>query len=543
VNGVLERVVENWLTNSSELTFQIPFCHMLHAGGFKVIHLTRHCAMELGKDIIAVSEDGTPHAYQLKGAKGGHVTLAQWRDDIQPQINDLVLGDINHPSVNSEKPHKAFLVVNGYLNEEVSRAIDDYNSHLKKSGFDTKLETILLGELLNKATNLGFDLWPSQLSDVKNFLEIYITDPNKQLLIENYTMLLEKLLFIDEPSDVNISKAQYIRNISAGALLCSSAIASYSNKKNYAIEIQAWTIFLSYIYACAEKYDLEKKDIADTVNIVKETIYDRLFLLCEELKERSHFVEGDALTDTAVYKVRMTYLVALMSTYGLWQKIFPDANYEKKEYEEFLEEFIIKNSKNMELWGEAAIPQFLLYRWYLKTIDPSPAPDFILKKLIEIITKINNPKNKKSTGLANPYYLENDILPIIGDIDDIFIGSSYTLESLTHLFVRRNFMQEMKFLWPKISKLSFNSFEADETWQYYLWRTNSGTNIEKFPPYTKSWTELKDEANECKGDKVPKFMKDDIIFASLFLLYFPHRVYPNFIRWLDNQHKEYNRRI
>ena len=37
-NGVLERLVENWLTKVNEKSFQVPFCQLLTTEGYKVVH-------------------------------------------------------------------------------------------------------------------------------------------------------------------------------------------------------------------------------------------------------------------------------------------------------------------------------------------------------------------------------------------------------------------------------------------------------------------------------------------------------------------------
>ena len=83
---MLERVIENWLDKATERTFQKPYCYMLSAEGHTIIHLTRHGAMELGKDIITIAPDGTPCAFQLKT---GDISLAKWRDEVSSQTSDL----------------------------------------------------------------------------------------------------------------------------------------------------------------------------------------------------------------------------------------------------------------------------------------------------------------------------------------------------------------------------------------------------------------------------------------------------------------------
>ena len=93
---MLERVIENWLDKASERSFQQPFCYMLSAEGHTIIHLTRHCGMEMGKDIITIAPDGIPCVFQLKA---GDISLSRWNNEISGQTNQLVAVKIEHPSV------------------------------------------------------------------------------------------------------------------------------------------------------------------------------------------------------------------------------------------------------------------------------------------------------------------------------------------------------------------------------------------------------------------------------------------------------------
>ena len=44
-----EKLVENWLTNVNELSYQLPFCEVLVARGYDVIHVSSHGRGEHGK--------------------------------------------------------------------------------------------------------------------------------------------------------------------------------------------------------------------------------------------------------------------------------------------------------------------------------------------------------------------------------------------------------------------------------------------------------------------------------------------------------------
>ena len=192
---MLERVLETWLDRANERSFQVPFCHSLAFEGYKVIHMSRHCGMELGKDILAIAPDGIPCAYQLKGVNGGRLSLGKWRSEVQKQMYDLVMGRIVHPSITIGKPHRSYLVINGELDEEVSRAIDDFNVARKEEGNGhLRIRTILKGELLSGFKKLQTDFWPTELTETKTFLEMFLETGRASLPRGKLASLFESLL-------------------------------------------------------------------------------------------------------------------------------------------------------------------------------------------------------------------------------------------------------------------------------------------------------------------------------------------------------------
>jgi hypothetical protein len=53
------------------------FCQMLQAQGHTLLHLTHHCAMELGTDVITIGPNKIPCAYQLKGSLNKQIGLKE----------------------------------------------------------------------------------------------------------------------------------------------------------------------------------------------------------------------------------------------------------------------------------------------------------------------------------------------------------------------------------------------------------------------------------------------------------------------------------
>lgn len=536
---MLERLVENWLDKAIERTFQVPFCHMLVNEGYTIVHLSRHCGMELGKDILAVSPEGIPCAYQLKTARGGRISLDQWNRDISPQITNLVAGKIVHPSIDSSVHHQSYLVTNGILEEEVARAIDDINRQWQDQGQGhLKLRTIVKGELIEKAKNLGPGLWPAEPLDAKLVFELFLEKGAGVFPKSKLSSLLESALFNDIKT--RPSKEACKRQMASTALLCSLVTSSFSMKANYLAELEAWTICLSYMIGIIEKWRMSDETYKSEIELVYMILFNSLHNLVDEIRKRTHYVEGDALVDPLYYRVRITWLVALLSIYAFWTRF---DRREDEETELFLREFVLNNLDKMQLYGEAAIPKFLAFYWFYRKIDGSMRPDFILRDMINAICQANGSSNE-DTFLANPYYEAEEILPhLLGiasePLDDYFKGNSYMLEALVHLFVRKNWKQAMKMLWPEITKISTTEFAPKRRWEYCKWRNTEGEIKTNYPKMTQDWSELKELSIESSGGNVPNIYKKYPHLFLLFLCVFPHRANSQNIRWLDTAIRAY----
>ena len=351
---MLEKIIENWLDKATERSFEKPFCYMLSAEGHTIIHPTKHNAMEMGKDITTIAPDGMPCAFQLKT---GNISLSKWRNEISPQINILVHGKINYPSVDSSKHHRSYFVTNGNIEETVSREIDDSNqTWMTLVHPNCHLKTIVRGQLIKKAKELGTDLWPSELNDTKILLEMFLENGKGVLPKAKLASLFESIFQLDNEEEP--SKEHCRRAIASAGLLCAIATSSFSNENNHLAEIEAWVLYISYMFALVEKRKLSDIAYKNELEIVTQSIYNSLANLCDEIREREYLVEGDSLTDSYIHSVRVTWLLGLMSIYALWRR---RDEIDKDEIDDFLREFCKEKRQQLELWGEAAIPQFLAF--------------------------------------------------------------------------------------------------------------------------------------------------------------------------------------
>ena len=110
---MIERLIENWLTDARERDYEVPFAQLLALEGHQIIQAPVHHPCEHGKDIISLNARGELNAFQLKGPK--LVRLADF-EEITPQLLALSAGAITHPNVNpSRRADQVYLVTNATL--------------------------------------------------------------------------------------------------------------------------------------------------------------------------------------------------------------------------------------------------------------------------------------------------------------------------------------------------------------------------------------------------------------------------------------------
>ena len=188
------------------------------------------------------------------------------------------------------------------------------------------------------------------------------------------------------------------------------------------------------------------------------------------------------------------------------------------------------------------MPQFLAHNFFRRTFDPSPSTDLMYCSLIEAVVSQNG---EGRGALANPYYDAEHYLPRLFDLDreslaDSFRGSSYYLEGLLHLSIRTNLKQHLRWIFPSITKLGLRHYVPSEPWRYYFYRNRCGKNYHRFMQPPHSWSKLKDEAAENRGEELPRLIRNYPIAYLCFLCVYPHRVHANGLRWLSSRLLEEN---
>ena len=541
---MIERVLENWLDKANERSFQVPLCHALAAKGHRVVHLSRHTAMEMGKDILTIGPDGVPCAFQLKGTSGGKLSMSDYRSDVQPQLHDLVLGQIVHPSIPAGVPHRAYLVVNGELQEEVSRAIADFNAARTAQGLpDRLIHTIVRGDLFKEFQELEDAFFPTAVSDMRSLLELYMDSGKGPFAKSSFADLLGKTLPFDTADGQPPPATIVGRSLASGAVLCALSLSAFTNADNHAAEFEAWTMYFAYLLAVAEKWGLPDLIWKSEAEIALRSMVNALARLCDELIDRPHLLEGETMLDPFVYRIRVTYLLGLMGVYSLWRKsphgndssLLPGTD---TDHDAFLNEFSAKYQRKLELWGEYASPQLLAQYLAYRNRDATIATELFLFEYIKYIGHMYSAGSDRL--MAGPYSNPEEVLSEVLKLDDprysgLFPHASYTLEAFVQVFVRCNFKQPLKLVWPMLTRVSLASYLPDKPWEYYLWKCEGGMNRQHGFEFPQQWSNLRARSAECQGAELPPLLRRYPIQYLAFLLVFPHRWNTSGVRWVASQ--------
>jgi len=499
--------------------------------------------MELGKDIIAIDKNNNVCAFQLKTAENGRFNMSKWRE-FEKQLLSLVQSRIIHPSIRRSKPHKSFLVTNGFIDEEVSTLIESYNDEWKNNNLPFKLEVIPGGMLIDWTKESIEAIFPSDLIEFKYLLDFSLEDGRDMFPKKSMALLLQNILKLNEKSKKKLSTHHFSRLISASAVLCSLAITNYSISNNYFAEIEAWMVYISSIFACAERYNLRKnlwrKEFEIAISIIKQAID----ALTNEALEKSSLWEGDAIFDVdIIYKSRMNLILSLLAIQFFIKMSERNAPYpfdftECWDFVSKIKNFIIFHKSPIYIWGEAEMPQLLAIYWFERITDASPKPDMFLYQLIEYVCDSNCYTSKQP--LPNPYYEMKDILPKLLGIDkkailDGFTNTSYCLDGILKIFIRRNLKSFAKNIWPKITYINSNQFKTEKLWQFYLYRSPHGCKETILRKHTKSWNEIKNESYEINNSSIPILIRDYPILLLLYTIIYPHRFSTDVIQHLDQE--------
>jgi hypothetical protein len=522
---MIERAIENWLTNTSERYYQTAFCQVLLYKGHRLLHRSTHGQLEQGKDIITLGPSGECHAYQLKT---GNIDLAYWRR-IKGEIEELMELPVIHPEIDKSRLHKSFVVTNGYINDTVRVQIDQRNEDNARKGRNySYLSVMSLPELLKGFLEAQGKFIPTELRNFHDFLRFYTSDGREMIDKELLLRILYDAFFAYAPE--RPSEAQNV--ISSSVILTSYLLNQFQHFQNHFALFEGWLCLGACILRYALRYNLEQKLISDSWQLVMTEILSNLENLSKETFARPDYLEGDIIGDGAfVYGCRKTIVLGCLSALELHrcdlsEQYCVDTGIINK----------IKEGLPLEFSAEVFFPFIFCI---VRTLEKAGEIDLASGLLRSIFTDIiKNNSSNRDIGFPNPYYSVSDLLADGYGLDtrkmDLseFPGSSYTLGSMIHMLARRKEKNILEEWWKPLSHIALMQFKPDSDEDIFLWRCEKGVNLTECLEAPQSWKKLCMLAEDSSGTS--DFLTQYKQFLRFFILVFPHRANIVTIRVLDS---------
>lgn len=524
-----ERLVEDWLAKANERAYQLPFAQSLLSEGVRVLRVG-HGPHEHGKDVIALDKTGGVHAYQLKD---GDLDLKQFEAGF-PQLVALVETQVEHPSIPGHPNHQPWLVISGKASMPVEDRIRAHNITWEKRGY-RPLRTINGSELQHRFATMAENFWPQMPEDSRRLFNLYLADGIATLDRQAFAQLLESTTL----NRGNSPKTEMARRLSAANLFASYALSPFYSTKNYWELVQGWTLAAAQIAYTAIHARLQPKVWRATFRLaVEEALLSLENLVNEALEPHAFDPRGFELDELT--RSRCTICAGAIAAKVLLS-IHSGVDWERRQYAKATLERLFVDGR-LIIWGESAVPFFLMMVWALDNLRGDQFSDMILLKILSAIVRQNSQLSAAKLPLPYDSADEANAKALRHLFEDekaleTQAAASYTLESLVLAAARRLWRNTLAATWSPITKTDLVRLVPDKPEDLLLWHWghDRGSNQTRLFPAPQSWGELLTESRRDERSSLPDTLKQEFDFSLLFVLCFPHRLTTALVKHMEDQ--------
>lgn len=528
-----EKLIEIWLDNAGERQYQFAFRNALLWAGYTILHDTSHTALELGKDIVAVSPTGELLAYQLKGNPGGRVTISQWQSLIA-QINTLIYQPVSHPSIRPGTPHTPVFVTNGEIHEDVYAAITGLNASI--IGPNARpLQTITRGPLLQRIVDAADTIWPVDIRIQRNILNIFSSRGDDELPMTEYVALLSDGFSSTKYNDTAIPAMHLVTTILS---------SNWIEHENYFELIKMYCVLAISATCYQSRWKRVRKRDDKFVEEILFDVKSHLRHFIRDLMANYNgkpLVNRDVFAEFAYYHPRKKMVAGIVAVAMLDKSMnFDDAT------TDFMWEFLCKQKHSTFLLWEGILPYCLAEFWALSNIQGTTEPHRRLFALTRSILDCNG-SDFPQLHLPGPYYSLSQAVvykykAFLGversDIDfDDHRRRSWFAEALFFLLVRRNYKSLCQLLWPSLTRFLHDRTRLQSPVDFGPALATNAISEEKVldTSVQKNWDELVEEAKQSLVPLMPAQLLARPHLVLLYGLFVPQRMDKDVILWLDRQ--------
>ena len=515
---MIENLVDVWLTEASERSYEAAFGQLLVIEGHRVIQGPMHHAHEHGKDIIAWNSEDELCVYQLKGGQGklGISAIEQ----VEGQLFTAATAAVMHPSLPSPcPPDRVYLVTNQAATGPAQDRIRVLCEGNRSRGL-APLHMIEHDELTSRFVAAEGRFFPSSPTALNTFLSLFLADGRGELPRPDFFRLLEGILPVSgrKPRAADAGRA-----ISAAALTTAFALRKWVEQDNHAEIAMGWICYTTQVLRLAERNRLGRSHWERSYRLALEEARRHVKHLLDEASAADDLVIPD-LAEPIVYSARAIKVCGLVSAFTISENIEFGADH---AYRGIAGQLVLRELNYFKIIGEVQAPDYFLS--ILAVIEASEYK-IATSMLLSWVRDVARANQVDSTlPLPAPYHSVEDIilarLPPEGTVlpDENFAGGAYTVHIGVRWATRRLWRQTLNSIWANVSKIQHHSFSIEGPVDYLVPLNSRGTLTSWFYPTPKSWSALLSEANECDFSTLPDTLLRCREFVPFYCLALPHR--------------------
>jgi hypothetical protein len=491
--GVLERVVEYWLTNAGERTYEIPFAQLLIAEDYTLLHGPVHHAFEHGKDIIAYSPAGELCAFQLKG---GDIGLAEL-DQHQGQLLTLVSTAITYPGVEPpRRPDRAFLVTNGELSPPARDRLAAINTAQRGMGLGL-LAVIEKEQLISRFRKAYGQYIPTEANDLNVLFQLLTHSGESPPAVSAFFALQNSVIKLGSAQQSKTNRRAY----AAALLLTAYAVGPFERRQNHLGVAYAWLALAAAVLSSANVTKMPETDWADTYALAMQSARSSLIQLLEEATDTEDLVIPH-LADGFVYGSRAALVCGFVAALFLSARMTDTADDLAQKSKQLLK----RELRLLRIDGEAAVPLFLLIASALDALgEPSLAANLVANCAHTLVTT-NAPGSEDAR--PDPYHSLEDCLKFhIGERSiepsEAFAGRSFGLPLAVDWLSRRNLRSFVEPYWRGLTDITLCEYTPGSPTKLFSVEDDAGLLRSWHVEQPQSWGQLAHSAQMLSESDLP----------------------------------------
>lgn len=519
---MIAKLLDAWLTNASERSYEAAFAQLLLIEGHRVIQGPLHHGHEHGKDIITENRNGELQVYQLKGG-AGKLTKAKI-DDVQSQLHTASLTAVTHPALASHRrPDRVVLVTN----QDATPQAQSHLANLSVGNVEQSLAPIVLierSDLISRFLQAQSAFAPENPAATRTWLDLFLRDGNGPLPVDQFFELVQSILPVDR---IPTKPQQLTRLLDGTALGVWIALQAWVKCDNHAMILRGWVVYCIQILRIVEAADLVEQHWKPSMDLAIEEIRHRASLLITEALEIPDLICHGGPDEALVYPLRVMDVCGIASALAVSDKIRCGG---KSPSIDDVRTLVLRELDAVDFIGEAQAPAVFLMTLALGQGGRPREGTQLLFSYVAALAKRN--QLDAEDPLPNPYWdgvkilrtrAETGFAPTSKWTDEQFGGLAYTLHVGIRWLARKWWRQHLSRLWYDITGVRCGEWIMENADGYLAWRTHRAVWREWSVEQPTSWRKLLRDSQHSDLTGLPNTLCHRKEFVPFYCLIMPHR--------------------